>query len=92
MDVDIGKVPEPHQLPPTSEPASISTLDGWIESLVHSCWAFEIQEGERIDEIRLDAVTTLAAVTVELEVEGSVMIIWPHGDHPTLDGCMHGRE
>lgn len=36
MDVDVGKVPEPHQLPPTSEPASISTLDGWIESLM-SC-------------------------------------------------------
>lgn len=36
MDVDVGKVPEPHQLPPASEPASISTLDGWIESLM-SC-------------------------------------------------------
>lgn len=35
MDVDIGKVPEPHQLPPTSEPASIPTLDGWIESLMN---------------------------------------------------------
>ena len=35
MDVDIGKVPEPHQLSPTSEPASIPTLDGWIESLMN---------------------------------------------------------
>jgi serine/threonine-protein phosphatase 2A catalytic subunit len=34
MDVDIGKVPEPHQLAPVSEPASIPTLDGWIESLM----------------------------------------------------------
>ena len=35
MDVDIGKVPEPHQLSPTSEPASIPTLDGWIEKLMN---------------------------------------------------------
>lgn len=36
MDVDIGKMPESHQLSPTSEPATIPTLDGWIESLM-SC-------------------------------------------------------
>ena len=35
MDVDVGKVPEPHRLSPTSEPASIPTLDGWIESLMN---------------------------------------------------------
>lgn len=36
MDVDIGKLPEPHRLSPVLEPASIPTLDGWIESLM-SC-------------------------------------------------------
>lgn len=36
MDVDVGKLPEPHRLSPVSEPASIPTLDGWIESLM-SC-------------------------------------------------------
>ncbi|KAI4149120.1 MAG: hypothetical protein L6R35_002804 [Caloplaca aegaea] len=36
MDVDTGKVPEPPKLSPTTEPASIPTLDGWIESLM-SC-------------------------------------------------------
>lgn len=36
MDVDMGKLPEPHRLSPATEPASIPTLDGWIESLM-SC-------------------------------------------------------
>ena len=35
MDVDIGKMPEPHRLSPATEPASIPTLDGWIESLMN---------------------------------------------------------
>ena len=34
MDVDVGKNPEPNQLSPVTEPASIPTLDGWIESLM----------------------------------------------------------
>ncbi|KAK4696501.1 hypothetical protein P7C71_g1419, partial [Lecanoromycetidae sp. Uapishka_2] len=35
MDVDMGKLPEPHRLSPATEPASIPTLDGWIESLMN---------------------------------------------------------
>ena len=35
MDVDIGKLPEPHRLSPATEPASIPTLDGWIENLMN---------------------------------------------------------
>ena len=35
MDVDVGKLPEPSRLSPASEPASIPTLDGWIESLMN---------------------------------------------------------
>lgn len=35
MDVDVGKLPEPTRLPPASEPASIPTLDGWIENLMN---------------------------------------------------------
>ncbi len=34
MDVDVGKLPEPHQLSSTAEPTTIPTLDGWIESLM----------------------------------------------------------
>ncbi|KAL8761565.1 MAG: hypothetical protein Q9184_002330 [Pyrenodesmia sp. 2 TL-2023] len=35
MDIDVGKVPEPPKLSPTTEPATIPTLDGWIESLMN---------------------------------------------------------
>lgn len=35
MDLDIGKAPEPHRLSPATEPASIPTLDGWIENLMN---------------------------------------------------------
>lgn len=35
MDVDVGKMPEPHRLSPTSDPGSIPTLDGWIENLMN---------------------------------------------------------
>ncbi len=38
MDInmeDVGRVPEPSKLSPASEPASIPTLDGWIESLMN---------------------------------------------------------
>jgi hypothetical protein len=37
MDInmeDVGRVPEPSKLSPATEPASISTLDGWIERLM----------------------------------------------------------
>jgi hypothetical protein len=33
MDLDVGKSTQPHGLSPVSDPQSISTLDGWIESL-----------------------------------------------------------
>ena len=33
---DVGKAPEPHLLSsPMSEPATIPTLDGWIENLMN---------------------------------------------------------
>lgn len=31
---DVGRAPEPSKLSPATEPASIPTLDGWIESLM----------------------------------------------------------
>jgi serine/threonine-protein phosphatase 2A catalytic subunit len=36
MDVDVSKPTEPHRLDLNSDPGSIPTLDGWIESLM-SC-------------------------------------------------------
>lgn len=35
MDVDVGKPAQPHGLSPVSDPQSIPTLDGWIESLMN---------------------------------------------------------
>jgi len=32
---DVGRVPEPSKLSTATEPASIPTLDGWIESLMN---------------------------------------------------------
>ncbi|CAG7946944.1 unnamed protein product [Penicillium salamii] len=34
MEIDTARSPEPHRLSPTSDPGSIPTLDGWIESLM----------------------------------------------------------
>ncbi|KAK5036116.1 Serine/threonine-protein phosphatase PP2A catalytic subunit, partial [Cryomyces antarcticus] len=31
---DVGKLPEPHPMTAPPEPTTISTLDGWIESLM----------------------------------------------------------
>lgn len=31
---DVGRAPEPSQLSPVTEPTTIPTLDGWIESLM----------------------------------------------------------
>jgi serine/threonine-protein phosphatase 2A catalytic subunit len=36
MEIDTVRSPEPHHLSPTTDPGSIPTLDGWIESLM-SC-------------------------------------------------------
>ena len=52
MEVDIGKVPEPTRLSPASEPASIPTLDGWIESLM-SCKQLAENDVQRLcDRVR----------------------------------------
>ena len=53
MDVDVGKVPEPHRLSPTSEPASIPTLDGWIESLMNCKQLAENDVQRLCDRVRL---------------------------------------
>lgn len=35
MEIDTARSPEPHRLSPTTDPGSIPTLDGWIESLMN---------------------------------------------------------
>ena len=56
MDVDVGKSPEPHRLSPTSDPGSIPTLDGWIESLMN-CKQLAENDVQRL----CDRVCTLAS-------------------------------
>ena len=54
MDVDVGKTPEPHQLTPATETATIPTLDGWIESLM-SCKQLAENDVRRLcDRVCLD--------------------------------------
>ena len=52
MDVDVGKAPEPHQLSPATEPASIPTLDGWIENLMNCKQLAENDVGRLCDRVR----------------------------------------
>ena len=52
MDVDMGKMPEPHQLSSTSEPATIPTLDGWIESLMNCKQLAESDVQRLCDRVR----------------------------------------
>lgn len=52
MDVDIGKLPEPHRLSPASEPASIPTLDGWIDSLMNCKQLAETDVQRLCDRVR----------------------------------------
>ena len=55
MDVDIGKLPEPHRLSPATEPASIPTLDGWIESLMNCKQLAENDVQRLCDRVRSKA-------------------------------------
>ena len=52
MDVDVGKMPEPHRLSPTSDPGSIATLDGWIESLMNCKQLAESDVSRLCDRVR----------------------------------------
>ena len=53
MDVDIGKLPEPHRLSPATEPQSIPTLDGWIENLMNCKQLAENDVQRLCDRVRL---------------------------------------
>lgn len=53
MDLDIGKAPEPHRLSPATEPASIPTLDGWIEGLMNCKQLAENDVQRLCDRVRL---------------------------------------
>ena len=60
MDVDVGKIPEPHRLSPTSDPDSIPTLDGWIENLMNCKQLAENDVQRLCDRVRtLDGIQDL---------------------------------
>ena len=63
MDVDIGKLPEPHRLSPATEPASIPTLDGWIESLMNCKQLAENDVQRLCDRVRRGALRNTTANT-----------------------------
>lgn len=70
MDVDVGKTPEPHQMSPATEPASIPTLDGWIESLMN-CKQLSENDVRRLT----DRVGTLRAGLTSSRLLGRVSLV-----------------
>jgi hypothetical protein len=83
---DVGKLPEPSKLPSSlQEPASIPTLDGWIESLM-TCKQLAENDVQRLcDRVSLTPagvvrvaviprifVLVLLTLTVVLKGEGSI--------------------
>ena len=60
MDIDIGKVPEAHQLSPATEPASIPTLDGWIENLMNCKQLAEGDVQRLCDRVGSDGTSSYA--------------------------------
>ncbi len=52
MDVDVGKPSEPHRLSLTTDPGSIPTLDGWIESLMQCKQLSEPDVSRLCDRVR----------------------------------------
>lgn len=60
MDInmeDVGRVPEPSKLSPVSEPASIPTLDGWIESLMNCKQLAEVDVQRLCEKVCSDSST-----------------------------------
>ena len=62
MDVDMGKLPEPHRLSPTTEPQSIPTLDGWIENLMNCKQLAENDVQRLCDRVRILEAIKLRAI------------------------------
>src|SRR5271155_4019647 len=58
MDLDVGKAPEPHRLSPTTDPGSIPTLDGWIESLMNCKQLAESDVSRLCDRVGEHSLTT----------------------------------
>lgn len=57
---DVGRVVEPTRLSPVSEPTSISTLDGWIESLMACKQLAEVDVQRLCEKVSSDHLPTNA--------------------------------
>lgn len=57
---DVGRVVEPTRLSPVSEPTSISTLDGWIESLMACKQLAEVDVQRLCEKVSSDYLSTNA--------------------------------
>jgi hypothetical protein len=57
MDIDMGKAPEPGQLQPVTEPTNISTLEGWIESLMKCKQLSEADVTKLCDRVRYQSIS-----------------------------------
>lgn len=62
---DVGRVPEPASLP-TLEPATVPTVDGWIESLMACKQLAEIDVQRLCEKVRRPLSTCLACVAPPL--------------------------
>lgn len=70
MEVDApGKGPEPHRLSPATEPASIPTLDGWIEGLMNCKQLAEGDVQRLCDRVcETDSQDVTVAMTWEIDM------------------------
>lgn len=57
---DVGRAPEPARLSPATEPASIPTLDGWIESLMTCKQLAEVDVQRLCDKVCLRDIARLS--------------------------------
>ena len=70
MEIDVGKIPESANLSASSEPASIPTLDGWIDNLLNCKQLAESDIQRLCDKVRysehqFDSVCGLVADIVK---------------------------
>ena len=74
MDVDVGKPAQPHGLSPVSDPQSIPTLDGWIESLMECKQLAESDVARLCDRARevLEQESNVQAVKCPVTVCGDI--------------------
>lgn len=78
MDInmeDAGRMPEPSKLSPATEPASIPTLDGWIESLMNCKQLAEVDVQRLCEKVCCHSFLPQLASLGALRVKESVLML-----------------